>query len=262
MLTIGCKRQLFWIFLILLALPFKGRASVATDSLWESGVARYQQGNYQEALSYFLKLKGQGEAPVSLNYNLGNTYYRLNQIPEAILYYERALFKNPSNRQIKDNLNLVQERLETQLTQAQPVFFVRWWKQFIRFSSPSFWAPVMWLCFVLLLGLVYLRVMQKGRLSYWGRWLSLGLSLFAFSAISYFSSVRIRKHSNKAVVMSSPTPYSNSYDDKDSSGTLPAGLVVSLKKQQSSNYLVRLPNGKEVWIGKAHLEKVDPTFLP
>ena len=37
-------------------------------------------------------------------YNLGNTYYKLNNVPESIYYYEKALQLDPENADAKNNL--------------------------------------------------------------------------------------------------------------------------------------------------------------
>src|SRR5690606_21482321 len=37
-------------------------------------------------------------------YNLGNTYYKLDSIPESIYYYEKALLLSPDDKDIKNNL--------------------------------------------------------------------------------------------------------------------------------------------------------------
>jgi len=49
----------------------------------------YQKGNYMQAVKGYEKLLKQGES-AALYYNLGNSYYRLDNIPHAVLSYERA----------------------------------------------------------------------------------------------------------------------------------------------------------------------------
>src|SRR5690554_7793015 len=44
------------------------------------------------------------EVSAELYYNLGNAYYRLNQIGPSIYYYEKALQLAPNDADIKNNL--------------------------------------------------------------------------------------------------------------------------------------------------------------
>jgi len=51
----------------------------------------YAKGNFQAAAKQYEKiLQNEGVAP-ELYYNLGNAYYKMNEIGLAILNYERAL---------------------------------------------------------------------------------------------------------------------------------------------------------------------------
>ncbi|MDA3970113.1 MAG: tetratricopeptide repeat protein [Desulfobulbaceae bacterium] len=46
-----------------------------------------------------------------LAYNIGNTYYQMNNKPMALVYYKRALKSIPTDQNLKHNLELVREEL-------------------------------------------------------------------------------------------------------------------------------------------------------
>ena len=55
--------------------------------------AEYSKGNYQQAIKDYEDLLKNGES-AELYYNLGNAYYRTDNITRAVLSYERC-FSSP-----------------------------------------------------------------------------------------------------------------------------------------------------------------------
>ena len=62
----------------------------------------------------------------ALYYNLGNAYYRKNDITQAIIAYERALKLSPSDEDTRYNLQLAQAKTIDRLSSESDVFFMRW----------------------------------------------------------------------------------------------------------------------------------------
>ena len=64
----------------------------------------YQKGDYTQAAAVYSSILKSGKESSALYYNLGNTYYKLNNVPESIYYYEKALQLDPENADAKNNL--------------------------------------------------------------------------------------------------------------------------------------------------------------
>jgi len=69
----------------------------------------YTERNFQQAIKDYEALLHQGRS-VALYYNLGNAYYRTDNITQAILNYERALRLSPGNSDIRFNLQLARSK--------------------------------------------------------------------------------------------------------------------------------------------------------
>ena len=69
----------------------------------------YQKGKYPEAAQAYEHLLQEGEH-ADLYYNLGNAYYRMNDIGRCILNYERAALRDPGNSDIQFNLALARTK--------------------------------------------------------------------------------------------------------------------------------------------------------
>ncbi|MCL2064929.1 MAG: SH3 domain-containing protein [Candidatus Cloacimonetes bacterium] len=79
----------------------------SADDYVRRGIQEYQLNNFERALDNFLLAENTGLSNADLFYNLGNTYFRLNNIPNSIIYYKRALLKNSSHKDARKNLDFV-----------------------------------------------------------------------------------------------------------------------------------------------------------
>ena len=72
----------------------------------------YSSELYNKALQTYLDIAKKDGVSSELYYNIGNTYYRLNDRANAVLYYERALLLNPSNGDARSNLDFVRTKAQ------------------------------------------------------------------------------------------------------------------------------------------------------
>lgn len=70
---------------------------------FDEGTAHYHAGRYAEAARAFEHVAAAQAAGPAVYYNLGNAYFRLNQIGRAIACYERALRENPRLQPAREN---------------------------------------------------------------------------------------------------------------------------------------------------------------
>ena len=71
---------------------------------FDKATTLYQKGDYTQAAAVYSLILKSGKESSALYYNLGNTYYKLNNVPESIYYYEKALQLDPENTDAKNNL--------------------------------------------------------------------------------------------------------------------------------------------------------------
>ena len=55
---------------------------------YQEGNRLYQEGNFEDALASYLRLVEAGFESGEVYYNIGNTYFKLGDLAESILYYE------------------------------------------------------------------------------------------------------------------------------------------------------------------------------
>ncbi len=100
------RYYIFFCCLFLFVAQFVSAAEESRQDQFQDAVSSYSQGDYQAAIKSFESLlKDEISAP--LFYNLANSYAQSSQSGRAILNYERALRLNPSDSDIRGNLELL-----------------------------------------------------------------------------------------------------------------------------------------------------------
>ncbi|WP_317132010.1 tetratricopeptide repeat protein [Pareuzebyella sediminis] len=79
-----------------------------SETLFDQATEAYNAGEYQRAVDNYLEILDNGQHSAELYYNLGNSYYKLNEIAPSIYYYEKALLLKPNDSEIKSNLAYAQ----------------------------------------------------------------------------------------------------------------------------------------------------------
>ena len=95
--------------------------------LFDQGNDFYNQGKYFEAIEKYNLILKNGSHSEELYYNLGNSYYKLNDIANSIFYFEKALVLTPTNEKVLNNLsfanNMLIDKIEPLPTNQISSFF-------------------------------------------------------------------------------------------------------------------------------------------
>ncbi|PQJ31565.1 hypothetical protein BST92_06330 [Nonlabens arenilitoris] len=96
------------ILFLLMTLIVSGQDDGINDRFAKANQA-YTAENYQMAISNYEEILKTDIHSVDLYYNLGNSYYKLNQVGPAIYNYEKALMLDPSNEDVLNNLQFAKQ---------------------------------------------------------------------------------------------------------------------------------------------------------
>lgn len=138
-------KKIYFILLLLVSVSFTyGQTKLQADSA-------YVNNDFAGAVEmYETILATEGEA-ADIYYNLGNSYYKMDNIAKAILNYERALMLNPGDGDIRFNLELAQSKAVDKVIPISEMFFVTWIKELTDMMSEKGWAKLGIITFVLML---------------------------------------------------------------------------------------------------------------
>jgi tetratricopeptide (TPR) repeat protein len=242
------------IALLLMMLPLA--ANAATKSTADSA---YINGNYQEAIKGYESLLKQG-ASAELYYNLGNAYYRTENITRAVLNYERALLLSPGDGDIRFNLQLARSKTIDKIVPESEMFFVTWYRSLINLMSVDGWGRValISLAIVIVLFLVYLfsaRVWVQ-KLGFFG-----GIVLLLLFVLSHFFAWQQRQQllyrQGAIVVAPSVAVKSSPAQNGTDLFILHEGTKVVITDGSMKNWReIRLADGKKGWIESKKIEVI------
>lgn len=225
----------------------------------ESADMDYKKGNYQQAIqTYQLLLK---QAPsAELYYNLGNAYFRTDNITQAILAYERALKLAPGDNDTRYNLEFARSKTIDKIAPQSEMFFFAWYRSLVSMMSVDAWAyvAILSIILVLLLALAFLfspRMLWR-QVGFYGALFF--LALFFLSNLFAYQQKRMHDSNQGAVVVApsvsvKKTPGANGTEDY----VLHEGTRLSITDRSIARWLgIRLDDGREGWIPTASVEEI------
>ena len=219
----------------------------------------YVHGNFQQAIKDYESLLKQG-ASAELYYNLGNAYYRTENITRAVLNYERALLLSPGDADIRFNLQIARSKTIDKIVPESEMFFVTWYRSLVNIMSVDGWGrmALVSLALVIVLFLVYLfsaRVwMQK--LGFFGG--GALLLVFVLSNIFAWQQSQNLLHRKGAIIIApsvavKSTPAQNGTD----LFILHEGTKVVITDGSMKDWReIRLADGKKGWLESKKIELI------
>lgn len=128
-----------YITLILLLL-FQHSFAAAPEELLEEANEAYTRSEYKYAAELYEQILTEGMVSADLYYNLGNAYFKSNQLGPAIVNFERALRLRPADEDASHNLAVARSRIVDSTEQRPQLFYERWWKAAYSLQGSDGWA--------------------------------------------------------------------------------------------------------------------------
>jgi tetratricopeptide (TPR) repeat protein len=242
------------IAVLLMLLPMAANAATKADA-----DSAYVNGNYQEAIKVYESLLKHGES-AELYYNLGNAYYRTENITRAVLNYERALLLSPGDGDIRFNLQIARSKTIDKIVPESEMFFVTWYRSLVNIMSVDGWGrmALVSLALVIVLFLVYLfsaRVWVQ-KVGFFGG----GILLVVFVFSNFFAWQQRQQLLNREgaiVVAPSVTVKSTPAQNGTDLFILHEGTKVVITDGSMKSWReIRLADGKKGWIESKKIELI------
>lgn len=248
----------FLLLFLLLSVVKRVNANDATEVIRQANL-EYSSGYYDHALELYLSVVEMGYTSPELYYNIGNTYFKLNLIPEAILYYERALKLAPQDENILFNLELAQSRTIDKIETIPELFYVRWFRSLVNAYHADGWGILsIVLLFAALVVVVLFLLSSKRLIRVLSFYLSVLLLILSLSTLALaFLQHHQRTGKLEAIVFDpSVTVKSSPSDGSIDLFVIHEGTKVRITGQVGDWYEVRIASGSIGWLRTDAVEEI------
>ena len=235
-------------------------AKISDDNVTKAeGDSAYMRNDYASAIQIYESLLKKGEA-AEIYYNLGNSYYKADDIAKAILNYERALLLQPGNADIRANLEIALSKTIDKVVSVPDIFFVAWVKSLINCLSVDAWAKLGIVFFILLLISFSLFFLFKQIVWKKSGFIAGIVFLFLVVLSNIFASEQKSElvNRNKAIILSpSVTVRSTPSESGTSLFILHEGHKIEVKDNSMREWKeIRLEDGKVGWVPTSAIEVI------
>lgn len=229
------------------------------NDLLQQGNSYYASEEYQKAIDSYQRVLEQRKESAALYFNMGNAFFRLNKLPEAVLYYEKAKLLAPNDREIQENLEMARSLTGDEIEAVPEFFLTRWRKAVMNWMHADTWGIMSLTAFLLMLvaaGFVVTgRSAQAKRLAF-----SLGVVLLLVAGVSFSlghaQKNRIQAHDTAIVFSPSVTVRSAPSSSGTSLFVLHQGTKVRIQETTEKWYEIRIANGEVGWLKKEAVRRI------
>ena len=239
----------FWIIVTL----FICELAIAQEAAiqFEQANQLYRSGEYQKAVQMFEQVIKNGYESSALYYNLGNVYFKLDNLPASILNFERAKRLSPNDDDINYNLRLANLRVIDKIEPIPRLFIINWWKSFVNMFSSSEWSWVaiifLWVAAICGAFIFVLRSVTFQRLVFVGT--IIALFIVVLSSINMFQRYQSEQKEQWAVVFSQTVSVKSAPDAQSTDlFVLHEGVRVEFLDAVGEWRKIRLADGKVGWL--------------
>ncbi len=116
--------------LALLLIIFTKIFSEGFDKNFYEANKHYNNSKYLESIQIYESILVKGWESSNLYYNLGNSYFRQNQIGQAIWAYKKALKMDPRDKDLIKNISIAEARIKDRIILPDEFYFVKIYGKF------------------------------------------------------------------------------------------------------------------------------------
>ena len=242
------------VLLALMTLPLQ---AAGTDGLWQAGVEAYNASQWAEAAASWQAIADQGLGSAELYYNLGNAFFKQDDIAHAILWYERSLKADPSFADARHNLEFARTRTQDRIEEVPEFFLETWGRKLCWLLSSDVWAVLFLVFLAATLAMVLLFVLGRGGARKAGFFVGIALLLVSLLCLdfAFWQRTEGRSH-DQAIVTTAVSEVKSSPGSGVNLFVLHEGTKVKVLEQVGEWSNVELADGRQGWMKNDSAERI------
>ena len=221
------------------------------NNLVDSAASAYSKQEYKRVITFYEKILSEGKTSSALYYNLGNAYYKDNQLGRAIYYYELAKKLNPADDDIKNNLQLANSKIIDKIESKENFFAGAIKSGIYTLFSTNGWAIVNIVSLILAFLFILLFIISKNiLLKRTGFWIGTicAISFFASISVGYASLHNLNKKTQAIVTSQVVQVFNAPSSGGKAKFSLHEGTKINVLSTNDQWTSIQLSNGNEGWI--------------
>lgn len=221
------------------------------ETLFEQGNTLYNDENYTLAIEKYQSILDNGKHSAELYFNLGNAYYKLNNIAPSIYYYEKALQLAPNDKDILNNIAFARNMTIDDVATIPEIGFSKFVNSITNMVSFDAWAMMavgfLILFVVLFLSYYFSYTSVKKRIAFVVSSASIVLACVSV-AIAYHN-YNLKKNDRPAIVFAKESQIKSEPNLRSTEAfKLHEGAKVQILDTVNNWKRIKLADGKTGWI--------------
>jgi tetratricopeptide (TPR) repeat protein len=237
--------------------PWLGHTQpIETLQAFDEANGLYEEGAFAAARDAYERVLATGYSSGVLYFHLGNTHFRLDEIGQAIRFYEKAYRLIPNDTALRHNLQVARARTADP-SRLPPSFWVPWWYKLAGRTG------TMDLFLLGLVGYVVASLLAGYRIWYrdTSPWLRRGLSVAVAASVIFVSAAFLSSLGNAVdrrtvVIVSQATVLQAPSVGASVEATVREGHILRVLQEREGWVHVRLGNGVSGWIDGANTASI------
>jgi len=256
------KAKYFYLFIISILLfsqnCFNQEINQTLNDKFQEANYLYNDSKYEKSIEKYFEIIDAGFHSPELYFNLANSYYKINDIPNSILFYEKSLKLNQSDQDVLNNLEMVNNALVDDISEVPESFIDLKLNQLSSLLTYSNWGTLSILLSFGFLSFFVIYLFSIKPLIKRITFVSLFVFLFTTIITSQIALQSYEKNylEEYAIIFSAKIEIKAEPNERsDNLVTLHQGTKVKIIDNFNNQWIkIKLVNGQEGWISKNEIK--------
>jgi tetratricopeptide (TPR) repeat protein len=214
----------------------------------------YKEGRFQDAIDGYEELLESGYSNGSLYFNLGNCYFRLEQLGKAILNYERANLLIPRDADLNFNLRFARDQTQDAIADQHGFFEILFFWTDSLTTYELYWGFAV--LNILFWGILFIRLFSKMEWTYYATIII--LIFWIITGASFGWKYYQLRTDDRAVILKKEIDILAGPAQGDTVlFKLHEGTIVNYERSEDDWSLISYSKSKRGWVRAQTLEKIN-----
>lgn len=220
--------------------------------------AAYRSGDYQKAIVMYEQILKLGVS-ASLYHNLGNAYYRTDNIPQAIWCYEKAKKLSPVDERIQHSIDIARNKTIDKLPPESEVILVKWYLALRNSFAIDSWAVIaltaLIVALLLFLAYLFMENMLIRHMSFYASMLLLVVFLLS-NIFAWRQHVSLTTHDHAVIISPLVNVKTSPTVKSPDACVIHEGTTVTITDNEMKGwYGIKLSDEREGWVRTADVKE-------